>query len=125
MTMKSKTVLIVEDSRTDQRLIEGILRQVGLMVTSVDSAEQALTWITQKTPDLMVVDVVMPGLSGFDLCRQLRSNPATESIPVVFCTSKDEKFDRFWGLRQGAAAYITKPFAPNELIDAVRTCLLV
>jgi DNA-binding response OmpR family regulator len=125
MTMKSKTVLIVEDSRTDQRLIEGILRQIGLMVTSVDSAEQALTWIAQKTPDLMVVDVVMPGLSGFDLCRQLRSNPATERIPVVFCTSKDEKFDRFWGLRQGAAAYITKPFAPNELIDAVRTCLLV
>lgn len=124
MTMKSKTVLIVEDSRTDQRLIEGILRQIGLMVTSVDSAEQALTWIAQKTPDLMVVDVVMPGLSGFDLCRHLRSNPATESIPVVLCTSKDEKFDRFWGLRQGAAAYITKPFAPNELIDAVRTCLL-
>ncbi|HEY9625569.1 MAG TPA: response regulator [Crinalium sp.] len=123
MNMKSKTVLIVEDSRADQRLIEGILRQVGLMVTCVDSAEQALNWIAQKTPDLMVVDVVMPGISGFDLCRQIRSNPATERIPVVFCTSKDEKFDRFWGLRQGAAAYITKPFAPNELIDAVRTCL--
>jgi twitching motility two-component system response regulator PilH len=123
MNMKSKTILIVEDSRTDQRLIESILRQLGLMVTCVDSGEQALNWIAQKTPDLMVVDVVMPGISGFDLCRQLRSNPSTEKIPVVLCTSKDEKFDRFWGLRQGAVAYITKPFAPNELIDAVRTCL--
>lgn len=121
--MRRKTILVVEDSRADQRLIEGILGQMGLEVVSADNGEQALEWVAEHPPDLMVVDIVMPGMSGFDLCRQLRANPATQDIPVVFCSSKDREFDRFWGLRQGGTAYITKPFAPSELIDTVFSCL--
>ncbi len=116
---KSQIVLVVEDSRSDQRLIAALLRQVGLTVVLVDSAEQALDWIARDTPALIVVDVVMPGLNGFELCRKLRSNSDTEKVPIVFCTSKDQEFDRFWGLRQGGTAYITKPFAPSELINTI------
>jgi len=121
--MSSKTILVVDDSRSEQRLIEAILKTTGHAVSIVDDAEQALDWMKRNVPDVLVLDVIMPGINGFDLCRRLRSNPKTEKIPIVFCTSKDQEFDRFWGLRQGGAAYVTKPFAPNELIDAVKTCL--
>jgi DNA-binding response OmpR family regulator len=123
--MSTKTILVVEDGRAEQRLIGGLLNQLGLSVQIVDSAEAALQWLDNRIPDLMVLDVVMPGISGFDLCRQLRANPATEKIPIIFCTSKSKDFDRFWGLRQGGNAYITKPFAPHELIDLVQTHLAV
>ncbi len=121
--MNGKNVLVVDDCRSQQRLIEGILKQTGLSVTSVDSAEDALKSLGHILPDLLVLDVVMPGQSGFDLCRHLRSLPATENLPVIFCTSKGQEFDRFWGMRQGGTAYITKPFAPHELINAVKSCL--
>lgn len=118
--MSTKTVLVVEDSRSEQRLICGLLKQMGLGVELVENAEAALEWLTSRTPDLMVVDVVMPGISGFDLCRQLRANPSTEKVPIIFCTSKDKEFDKFWGLRQGGNAYLVKPFAPNDLISTVQ-----
>ncbi len=124
--MQGKTVLVVDDSRAEQRLIEAILSQAGLTVVVVNNAEQALDWMDQSLslPDLMVVDVMMPGINGFELCRQLRARPDTQDIPIVFCTSKDQDFDRFWGLRQGGNAYITKPFAPNDLLNAVRDYIL-
>lgn len=121
--MSSKTILVVDDSRAEQRLLGAILRTTGHAVSIVDNAEQALDWMKRTVPDVLVLDVIMPGINGFDLCRRLRSNPQTESIPIVFCTSKDQEFDRFWGLRQGGNAYVTKPFAPSDLIDAVQTCL--
>jgi twitching motility two-component system response regulator PilH len=118
-----KSVLVVDDSRTEQKLIEAILQQIGLRVTTVDTAEAALSALKKEIPDLMVLDVVMPEMSGFDLCRQLRADPSTQQIPIIFCTSKNQEFDRFWALRQGGNAYITKPFAPHELIETVKTCL--
>lgn len=115
-----KTVLVVEDSRTDQRLIVALLQQVGLKVAVADSAESAWNWLEENgRPDLIVLDIVMPGLSGLDLCRQIRSNPEFENISIVFCSSKDQKFDQFWALRQGGNAYITKPFAPLDLVKTV------
>ena len=115
-----KTVLVVEDSRTDQRLIVALLQQVGLHVVCVNSAESALSWLaSNQRPDLIVLDIVMPGQSGFDLCRQIRSDPQLEDIPIVFCSSKSQEFDQFWALRQGGNAYITKPFAPQDLIETV------
>lgn len=120
---RSNIVLVVDDSRAEQRLIAGLLAHLNVEVAVVDSGEAALAWLADHVPDLMVIDVVMPGMSGFDLCRQLRSCPDTEQVPVIFCTSKDQEFDRFWGLRQGGSAYLTKPFAPQELIEAVRSCL--
>ncbi|WP_239651771.1 response regulator transcription factor [Neosynechococcus sphagnicola] len=97
-----KTVLVVEDSRAEQRLIVLLLQQAGFKVSQVDSAEAAWIWLeTNGRPDLIVLDVIMPGLSGLDLCRQVRAAAAYEDIPIVFCTSKDQDFDRFWALRHG------------------------
>jgi twitching motility two-component system response regulator PilH len=115
-----KTVLVVEDTLTDQRLIVALLQQVGLNVVCVDSAESALQWLAMnQKPDLIVLDIVMPGINGLDLCRQLRANPDFEDISIVFCSSKDQEFDRFWALRQGGDAYIAKPFAPLDLVQTV------
>ena len=115
-----KTVLVVEDSRTEQRLIMALLQQVGLNVVCVNSAESALNWLGEnQRPDLILLDIVMPGLNGFDLCRQLRTDPDFENTSIIFCSSKDQEFDQFWALRQGGTAYITKPFAPLDLVKTV------
>lgn len=116
-----KTVLVVEDSRSEQRLIVSLLQQAGLKVALADSAESALNWLTENgQPDLIVLDIIMPGASGLDLCRQIRTNPEFENVPIVFCSSKDQEFDQFWALRQGGNAYITKPFSPSDLVQTVR-----
>lgn len=117
----NKTVLVVEDSKAEQRLIVSLLQHAGCNVALADSAEAALSWLESNgKPDLIVLDIIMPGMSGLDLCRELRKMPALENVPVVFCSSKNQDFDRFWALRQGGNDYITKPFVPNELIDAVQ-----
>lgn len=115
-----KTVLVVEDCRAAQRLIMALLQQVGLNVVCVDCAESALVWLTDNQRlDLIVLDIVMPGLNGFELCRQLQNNSEFEKISIVFCSSKEQTFDRFWALRQGGNAYITKPFVPLDLVNTV------
>lgn len=115
-----KTVLVVEDSRAEQRLIVSLLQQAGLKVALADSAESALNWLAEnEQPDLIVLDIIMPGLSGLDLCRQLRANLDYKNVPILFCSSKNQEFDQFWALRQGGNGYITKPFAPNDLVQTV------
>ncbi len=115
-----KTVLLVEDSRAQQRLIVSLLQTAGLKVALADSAEDALSWLAGNgQPDLIVLDIIMPGISGLDLCREIRANPQFQKIPIVFCSSKDQEFDQFWALRQGGNAYITKPFDPNNLVETV------
>lgn len=116
-----KTVLVVEDSRSEQRLIVSLLQQAGFKVDKADSAELALSWLAENgRPDLIVLDIIMPGTSGLDFCRQLRSDAQYESVPIVFCSSKNQEFDQFWALRQGGNAYITKPFSPSNLVQTVR-----
>lgn len=115
-----KTVLVVEDSRAEQQLISGLLQHVGLNVVVQPSAEDAMTWLENNPqPSLIVLDIIMPGQSGLDLCRQLREKAEYESLPIIFCSSKAEDFDRFWALRQGGTDYITKPFIPSELVTTV------
>jgi twitching motility two-component system response regulator PilH len=118
-----KTILAVDDSRSELRLVEAILQQSGFRVVTLENPEAALMFVEKEIPDLMILDVVMPDMSGFDLCRQLRARPSLSKVPIIFCTSKDQDFDRFWAMRQGGNAYVTKPFAPHELIDAVKQCL--
>ena len=115
-----KTVLVVEDSRAEQRLIVLLLQQSGLNVALADSVESALVWLAEhEQPNLIVLDIIMSGISGLVFCRQIRTNNQFKDIPIVFCSSKDQEFDRFWALRQGGNDYITKPFAPNNLVQTV------
>ncbi len=113
-----KTILVVEDSHAEQQVASGLLTQAGFQVKVVDSAESAWEWLQQnRAPNLILLDIVMPGQSGLELCRMIRSETQLANIPIVFCSSKSEQFDRFWALRQGGNAYITKPYAPKELLE--------
>lgn len=115
-----KTVLVVEDSRTEQALIVSLLEKMGHKVCLAENAESALEWLTQnQVPDLIVLDIVMPGANGLELCREVRAKEDYKDVPIIFCSSKDQEFDRFWALRQGGNAYITKPFNPDDLVQAV------
>jgi two-component system, chemotaxis family, response regulator PixH len=114
------TILIVEDTLSQLELISHYLRESGYAVIGVTNAKEAVQRAIDQKPDLILTDVVMPGMSGFELCRTLKRHPETARIPIVFCTSKAKEIDRIWGMRQGADAYITKPFTREQLIDALQ-----
>ena len=95
----TKTVLIVEDTASQMELMSHYLREGGYSVIGAVSAQEAIAKANEKTPDVIVTDVVMPGMSGFELCRSLKRNPATVNVPIVICTSKDQEIDRLWGMR--------------------------
>ncbi|MGF1535969.1 MAG: response regulator transcription factor [Elainellaceae cyanobacterium] len=116
----TKTVLIVEDTASQMELMSHYLRESGYSVIGAVSAKEAIAKANQKTPDVIVTDVVMPGMSGFELCRSLKRNPATVNVPIVICTSKNQEIDRLWGMRQGADAYVTKPFTREQLVRTVQ-----
>lgn len=119
-----KTVLVVDDSKAESRLMVSLLQHVGINVAVANCGSAALNWLEEhQPPDLIILDIVMPDMSGLDLCRQIRGKQQFEATPIIFCSSKDQEFDRFWGLRQGATAYITKPFVPKELVQTVREYL--
>jgi DNA-binding response OmpR family regulator len=113
------TVLVVEDTLTQAEIIAGTLRQAGYTVQVSTSSEDAKLKITQQKPDLIVLDVVLPGESGFGLCREIKENADTKDIPVVLCSTKSGEMDKFWGMKQGASAYLTKPVNTEELVRTV------
>lgn len=117
------TVLVVEDSRTQREMISGFLKQKGLQVSVASDGVEALEKIETIRPDLVLLDVVMPRMNGYECCRRLKSNPKTQNVPIIMCTSKQEELDRYWGLKQGADAYITKPFHPSELLGLLKRFL--
>lgn len=118
------TVLLVEDSPTQQEMIAGILQSKGLNVALANDGVEALEKIQANSPDLVVLDIIMPRMNGYEVCRHIKSNPKTKNIPVIMCSSKSEEFDRYWGMKQGADAYISKPFHPKELLGTVKRFLL-
>ena len=117
------TVLIVEDSITQREMITDLLKASGLTVSHACYGEEALETIQSIPPDLVVLDIVMPRMNGYEVCRRLKSDPKTQNVPVVMCSSKGEEFDRYWGIKQGADAYIAKPFQPTELVGTVKQLL--
>jgi len=116
-------VLIVEDSIAQREMITDLLKASGLTVTHASDGVEALEAIQTTPPDLVVLDIVMPRMNGYEVCRRLKSDPKTQNVPVVMCSSKGEEFDRYWGMKQGADAYIAKPFQPTELVGTVKQLL--
>jgi two-component system, chemotaxis family, response regulator PixH len=113
-------VLVVDDSLTDRRVTTTYLEQAGLTVLDVESAEEAMEKLAQYQPNLIVLDVVMGGQSGFELCRSLKADVATKRIPVILCSSKSTEADKMWGDVVGADAYIAKPVNRDELLNKVQ-----
>ncbi|NBD32171.1 MAG: response regulator [Cyanobacteria bacterium] len=119
------TVLVVEDSVTQRQMISDLLKESGLnaSVISVGDGVEALEQIKTEPPDIVVLDIVMPRMNGYEVCRQIKTDPNTENVPVIMCSSKGEEFDKYWGMKQGADAYIAKPFEPTELIGTIKQLL--
>jgi twitching motility two-component system response regulator PilH len=117
------TILIVDDSVTLREMVSGILKNNGLTVVEASNGLEAKERIEASLPDLVITDLIMPGMNGYELCRWLKNNPSSKNIPVVMCTSKNEEFDRYWGMKQGADAYIAKPFHIPELVETVKQLL--
>ncbi len=116
-------VLIVDDSPTDQHVISQALQRHGFDTLVASEGKEAITLAEREHPDVILMDIVMPGMNGFQATRHLTKNPATASIPVVIVTSKNQETDRIWGLRQGAVSYITKPVGDEDLVAAVRATI--
>jgi two-component system, chemotaxis family, response regulator PixH len=114
-------ILIVDDSLSQLDLMCHYLRDTVYRIIKVTSAQQALKIALQEELDLIITDVVMPEMSGFELCRFLKKNPATQKVPIVICSSKNQKVDRLWGMKQGAVAYVSKPFSREQLLRAIES----
>lgn len=117
------TVLLVEDSLPTREMISEILIEHGLKVGVASDGLEALGILKKKQFDLVVLDIVMPHMNGYEVCRRIKSDPKTKDLPVVICSSKGEEFDRYWGMKQGADAYIAKPFQPKEFIATIKHLL--
>jgi two-component system, chemotaxis family, response regulator PixH len=114
------TVLLVEDGVTEMQLLTTYLKQAGLMVISAQSSEEAQVKLGSQKPDLIVLDVILPGKSGFELCRELKADPSTSAIPVVICSTKDTDADKMWGDMLGANAYVPKPVDPTVFLQTIQ-----
>jgi len=116
-------VLVVDDSPTELHILKGFLEDAGYKVLLAENGESGIEMARSSKPDLVLMDVVMPGLNGFQATRQLSRDPETEDIPVIMVTTKDQETDRTWGLRQGAKEYIIKPVEKNELLSRIKDVL--
>jgi twitching motility two-component system response regulator PilH len=116
-----RKILIVDDSPTERFFLADLLSKRGYAVVTAESGEEALNKVKVEKPSLVVMDVVMPGTSGYQATRALARDPATQAIPVILCTSKNAESDRVWGLRQGAKEYVVKPVDVDELLAKIAT----
>lgn len=116
-------ILIVDDSPTEIHVLSTILESNGYQVVTAESGESGVSVAKEELPDLVLMDVVMPGLNGFQATRQLKKDPATAHIPVVIVTTKDQETDKIWGMRQGAKDYLTKPVDEGNLINTIQAIL--
>ena len=113
-------VLIVDDSKTELMFMTELLQRNGMKVRTAQGAEDAFKRLAEDKPDLILMDVVMPGQNGFQLTRSINRTPEYAEIPIIMCTSKNLETDRVWGMRQGARDYITKPVSETELLDKIK-----
>lgn len=117
-------ILIIDDSPTDVRVFTTLLERAGHRVSSAGSAEQGIEMARRLRPDLVIMDVIMPGMNGFQATRALTRDPATQDVPVLIITTKSMETDRVWGLRQGARDFLTKPVGEKELLARIQNLLV-
>ena len=117
--MPVKKVLVVDDSPTERHFMVDLLTKNGYQVITAESGEEGIAKAKAEHPDLVLMDVVMPGLNGYQATRTLTRDDATKDIPVIVCTSKAQETDRIWGLRQGAHDYLVKPVNGDELLKKI------
>jgi DNA-binding response OmpR family regulator len=116
-------IVVVDDSNAELRLIEGYLKTAHHTVISYPNSDKLEDKLAADKPDLIILDVIMPGRNGFQTCRDLKNDDRFRRIPVVLCTSKGQESDKFWGKQQGAEGYVVKPFKAEELLSAVNKAL--
>ena len=115
------TVLVVDDLASQMELITTYLQEEGYKIIQANNGKEALRKILAEKPDVVITDLVMPEMSGLELCRSIKKNPNTQQLPVIACTSKDQELDRMWGMKQGIDVYVTKPFTQDEILHAVKS----
>ena len=118
--MPIKNVLVVDDSPTDRQFLTELLAKSGYQVSTAENAEEAMAKAKSLKPDLVLMDVVMPGQNGFQATRALTRDEATKHIPVIICTSKGQDTDKTWGLKQGAKDYVVKPIIAADLLKKIQ-----
>jgi twitching motility two-component system response regulator PilH len=118
--MPVQKILLVDDSKTELHVLTEMLVKRGYAVRTAESGEEAMRRLAEERPDLILMDVVMPGQNGFQLTRTITRDPRYAGLPVIMCTSKNQETDRVWGMRQGARDYVVKPVQADELISKIK-----
>ncbi|MEH1798850.1 MAG: response regulator [Nostoc sp.] len=113
-------ILVIENCLSEFKLVSSYLTDRGYNVIKFTSAKEALEIILEEKPDAIVTDVVMPGMSGFELCRFIKINPTNQKVPMIICSNKNQEIHHFWAKKQGADAYITKPYTPEQLLSVIK-----
>ena len=116
-------VLIIDDSPTELHLFQNMLEKACFDTLVADSGEEGLRQARTALPDCILMDIVMPGMNGFQATRRLTRDPKTASIPIIMITNKDQETDKIWGMRQGAVEYLVKPVADKELVAKIKTVM--
>lgn len=121
--MSTRKVLVVDDSWTELAMMVAPLRERGYEVITASDGSEAIEKALAERPNCIVLDILLPGQNGFQVCRQLKQMDQTRDIPIILVSVKDSPLDRRWGLQQGAAAYLPKPFPASELVESVSSVI--
>ena len=118
--MAINKVLVVDDSKTELMFMTDLLQKKGFTVKTAENADDTFRRLAEEKPDLILMDVVMPGQNGFQLTRAITRDPNFADVPIIMCTSKNQETDKVWGMRQGARDYVVKPVKADELIAKIK-----
>jgi twitching motility two-component system response regulator PilH len=118
--MSIQKILLVDDSKTELHHLSEVLGKRGYQVRTAENGDEAMRRLSEDKPDLILMDVVMPGQNGFQLTRTITRDPRFSTVPVIMCTSKNQETDKVWGMRQGARDYIVKPVNTEELVSKIK-----
>jgi len=118
--MAIQNILLVDDSKTELHFLSELLKKRGYRVRTAENGEEAMRRLGEEKPDLILMDVVMPGQNGFQLTRSISRDARYSDVPVIMCTSKNQETDKVWGMRQGARDYVVKPVDADDLIAKIK-----